>query len=301
MKKMIKSTQELLDVQKVTADGERVTHLWANDCYYAHLSLYHFALPFVQDRTVLDAGSGSGYGADYLARNGAKSVLGVDASEEAVAFSRKYFQRANLAYRVMDLGKLAGGLAPRYDVIFSSNVLEHVPDAFSFFRRAWSLLFPRGVLVLAVPPVIDEVSRKNNLDNPFHLNIWSPRQWHQVLDMFFSDIQCYRHRAKPGIQVDLFRDPAETMITEKDFDFERVSLDELYEPTLTVVFVARAPFPKAEMAAKSKTLTFVDDSFTRAPDQSPPPPGPGLFRRAWRVFRQKGIGYMIRRVISYRR
>lgn len=299
MNRVLRTTQEILDVQKVISDGERVTHLWPNDCYYAHLSIYHFALPYVQNRVVLDAGSGSGYGSHYFAQNGAKYILGVDVSGEAVSFSHKYFQRANLEYKVMDLEKLDGCAPNSYDSIFSSNVLEHVPSALSFFCRAWSLLVPEGMLVLAVPPVIDDISRKNNLENPFHLNIWSPRQWHHVLQMFFSDIECYRHRAKPGIQLDFSRDPAQTTITEKDFDFESVSLEGLYEPTLTVVFVASTRLSKAEMSAKSRAFSFVDGSFTKALVQRSSPPFLSLIKRAWRVLRQKGIAYLIKRAVRF--
>ena len=71
--------------------GERVTHLYPNDCFVAHRSLYHFVVPFIADATVLDAGSGAGYGAAHLADHGARQVLGVDASPKAVAFSRHHF------------------------------------------------------------------------------------------------------------------------------------------------------------------------------------------------------------------
>jgi hypothetical protein len=56
----------------LTNAGERmiVGNLWG---YWAHLSIYRFAVPFAQGKRVLDAGSGSGYGSSYLARHGAKA------------------------------------------------------------------------------------------------------------------------------------------------------------------------------------------------------------------------------------
>ena len=44
-------------------DGERVSPLVNDSCYQAHLSIYEFARPWCQQRVVLDAGSGTGYGA----------------------------------------------------------------------------------------------------------------------------------------------------------------------------------------------------------------------------------------------
>src|SRR5207244_2767236 len=77
-------------VEKITDAGERVTHLFPNDCYVAHLSIYRLVRASVAGAAVLDAGSGAGYGAAYLARHGAREVRGIDASPKAVAFSRQH-------------------------------------------------------------------------------------------------------------------------------------------------------------------------------------------------------------------
>jgi len=282
----------LEDAARVTADGERVTHLWPNDCYYAHLSIYYFALPLVQGATVLDAGSGAGYGAAYLAEHGAQAVEAVDVSAEAVTFSQKYFQRPNLRYQMMSLEELSGFPPESFNVIFSSNVLEHVPNVLNFFQTAHNLLKPGGVLLAAVPPIFDEASKKANVDNLYHLNIWTPRQWHHVLSMFYEEIECYQHRFElPGQTLDFWNQPEQTTIREKDFSFPAVPLEKLYEPTLTAVFIARKPKPHLP----ALTLTFVDESYTRPPSATPPPPPSAstsparLLRRAGEVARQYGF------------
>ena len=48
------------EAQEIAFGGERVTHLYPNDLYYAHLSIYWFASKFVKDKIVLDAGCGDG-------------------------------------------------------------------------------------------------------------------------------------------------------------------------------------------------------------------------------------------------
>jgi hypothetical protein len=55
-------------IDEIMNKGERVTHLYPNDCYYGHLSIYYFALQFCQGGTVLDAGSGAGYGSTLSCR-----------------------------------------------------------------------------------------------------------------------------------------------------------------------------------------------------------------------------------------
>jgi hypothetical protein len=61
-------------VEGIIDDGERVTHLFPNDCYVAHLSIYDFVVPMVAGRNVLDAGGGAGYGAHHVAAHGARLV-----------------------------------------------------------------------------------------------------------------------------------------------------------------------------------------------------------------------------------
>ena len=160
----------------ITANGERVTHLYPNDCYYAHLSIYRFAMQFCRDGIVLDAGCGAGYGAAYLANHGAKFVHGIDISTSAIAFNRFHFRRSNLKYAKMDVQAISNLKLDHFDLIVSSNTLEHIPDVPAFFRKACRLLKPDGILLIAVPPVAGKVEREANLKNPHHLNIWTPRQ-----------------------------------------------------------------------------------------------------------------------------
>jgi 2-polyprenyl-3-methyl-5-hydroxy-6-metoxy-1,4-benzoquinol methylase len=138
--------------------------------------------------SVIDAGSGMGYGSAYLAKNGALNVRGLELSAESVKFSRKHFRLPNLIYERMDLQNIQGIEKHQADVIFSSNVLEHIPDVNSFLRHAWDLLKPDGVLIVAVPPITNDWERFANISIVDHLNIWSPRQWQHVLRQYFDSI-----------------------------------------------------------------------------------------------------------------
>jgi len=126
----------------VTDRGERVTHLNPNSSYYAHLSVYRFAAEYCRDRRVLDVGSGAGYGAHYLAQHGARSVHGVDISAKAVDFSRSHFRAENLRYDCLDAEEIVSLPAQSYDVVFSSNTLEHLAHVSRFLRGACAVLAP---------------------------------------------------------------------------------------------------------------------------------------------------------------
>lgn len=249
-------------IEAVSEGGERVTHLYEDDCYRAHLSIYQFAANLCQGAQVLDAGSGAGYGSAYLASHGAAFVHGVDNGEAAVAFSQDHFQLPNLAFHQADLADLDRlGFAPgSFDVIFSSNALEHVADVAAFLRTASRLLKPGGSAIIAVPPITNDYLRAGNIANPYHLNIWSPRQWDHVLADYFAGREYYLHcLGQSGVIMD-FTQPAPQPVPSEAWKFLPATLAEMSTiPTLTAVFVARSPKP----TPTTTPIQFVDESFTR--------------------------------------
>jgi 2-polyprenyl-3-methyl-5-hydroxy-6-metoxy-1,4-benzoquinol methylase len=262
------------DAQAISDEGERVTHLYPNSSYQAHLSLYMFAAPYATGGDVLDAGAGAGYGSHYLATHGARSVEAIDVSEKAIAFSRKHFVEPNLRYRAMDLEQITGFAPHSFDLIFSSNTLEHVPHVTRFFASAWQLLRPSGVCIVAVPPVYDAGSVAANLANPYHLNIWSPRQWHYALSRYFGAVACIRHHVEVDGRSLNFADAPETrQFQVEEFIFLPSSVEELCAiGALTAVFVASEPRPAAELVetgGSPDTMEMIDDSFTRPPGELP--------------------------------
>jgi SAM-dependent methyltransferase len=254
---------------EIGENGERVSHLRQDHVYFGHLSIYHFARRFCPGAAVLDIGAGAGYGATYLADGGARQVLGIDASERAIAFSRHHFHWPNLEFETMGAEEVST-LVPRvFDLLFSSNTLEHVPDVLDTLRGCWRLLEPDGLLLLAVPPITDDHLLYLNLINPYHLNLWSPRQWYSVLGQFFEEVTPYLHGVgsigkdfrteQQGLAVD-------TGLTVDSFVIEPGSVEDMYNRfTLTAIFLARGPRPESDVPPAGMPLTFVDDSFTRRP------------------------------------
>jgi SAM-dependent methyltransferase len=304
----------LYDPSKINEDGERVSHLHRTHFFYAHLSIYDFAVPFCKDAVVLDAGSGAGYGAAHLADAGAEHVLGIDVSERAVEFSKHHFRRDNLDFRRMSVERVADLLPQRFDVIFSSNTLEHVPDVMGFLRGAWSLLKPEGVLLVAVPPITDDRLLYLNLINDYHVNLWSPRQWSFALGQFFDEVSPYLHGV--GRVGEDFRPEhagTDSALTEKDFAIERGTVDDMYDRfTLTAIFAARGPHPQSSVSSAASLPEFVDDSFTREPGYIPPSlrkklrryfephePPRSLLARAFHVLRSRGVFALGREMAAY--
>jgi SAM-dependent methyltransferase len=252
--------------------GERVSHLRPDAGYLAHLSIYDYALSQCQDARVLDAGSGAGYGAAYLASHGARQVDGVDVSPKAVAFSRHHFRQTNLAFHEMSLEHLDGFPAQHFSFIYTSNTLEHVPNILPFLAAANHLLRPGGTLLAAVPPITDDRLLYLNLINPYHVNIWSPRQWAYALGLFFEDLQPVLHgvvSAGADFKPEHFT-PSSTL-TEKSFVFTPGTVADMYQTfTLTAIFVAKNPRPISQLPDSGAPPRFVDESFTRPVGQIDP-------------------------------
>lgn len=243
----------------ISDGGERVLHLYPNDCYFAHLSIYRFALDLCRGRTVLDAGSGSGYGAAYLARQGARQVTAVEFDDSAVLFSRAHFALPNLQYHQGDISRIGSTLPPsEFDLVFTSNVVEHIQDVGGFLRGSVRCLKPEGTLVFAVPPIVSQERLDDDLRNPHHINHWSPHQWHDALSRHYREVVPYRHSyERSDIALDFANTPAQTRVDENDFLFEAVPLERLYsEHTFTALFVARDPIGATVQSRAHEVIDF---------------------------------------------
>lgn len=253
------------DDQDISDQGERVSHLTPDFNFYSHLSIYDFAVQFSKGAMVLDAGCGAGYGSAFLAERGAKQVYGVDVSRKAVEFCRNHFQKPNLAFEQMDLEDIKGFQAQFFDLIFSSQSLEHVPHAARFIRTARDLLKPTGTFFLCVPTITDDRFLYLNITNKYHVNIWTPRQWKYVISLFFQDIKVVLHGVqKIGRPFSPDHFSGKTLLTEKDFAFKPGSVRDMYKIfSLNAIFLARAPRKDTEIPAPDALIRFVDESFTR--------------------------------------
>jgi 2-polyprenyl-3-methyl-5-hydroxy-6-metoxy-1,4-benzoquinol methylase len=223
--------------------GERVIPTAKNDCFYAHLSIYNFAKELVRHKVVLDAGCGSGYGTYYLATHGAKDVCGIDIGEEAISFARGNYRAQNLKYMQMDCEKIDLN-RQFFDVVFSSNMIEHLDNYRLFLNGVRRVLKRKGIFILATPPLYGSEPLE---DNPFHHTNLQVDEWIDILSGYFNNIETYRHLFKTGKKhkngapyvLDFSNSPEDCNIDEEDFYFERVP-DSLYRnriETITALFL----------------------------------------------------------------
>lgn len=217
--------------------------------FHAHLSLYAFAAEFVRGRRCLEVGCGTGYGTRLLLECGATEVIAIDKDVGCLADLAAAHPALRLQAGDIDLTGLR--VPPRsVDVVFSSNVFEHLAYPDEALAQIGAALVDDGLAIIAVPPILSPGMLAENARNIFHVNNIPPAAWVAKLGRFFETVRRHRHWVRPEKLLptgDIERSAARTT------DFLFSAAGPLDEPTITAIFVAgrprrppRAATPEAE-------------------------------------------------------
>lgn len=146
--------------------GERTVPGVAEENYWfrRHEVVYRRLVDRCRGRDVLEAGCGEGYGADLIA-DVARSVIGLDYDESAVAHVRARYPRVdmrhgNLAELPLDDSSV--------DVVVNFQVIEHLWDQGQFVAECRRVLRPGGLLLMSTPNRITFTPGSDTPVNPFH-------------------------------------------------------------------------------------------------------------------------------------
>ena len=116
-----------------------------------HMARYHFATQFVRDKQVADIACGTGYGTQLLAGAGARSVRGIDLSEEAVKFSREHYDAPNVTFTVASAEQLTPVRDGEFDLVVSFETIEHLPNVEAYLDEMVRILRPGGTFMVSTP------------------------------------------------------------------------------------------------------------------------------------------------------
>jgi SAM-dependent methyltransferase len=173
--------------EKLPFTGERLTPEVSDPLILIeHLHRYAFAQSYCKDKEVLDIASGEGYGT-YLLSKVARNITGVDIDGAAVAYAKKKYTAANLAYIAGSAEKIPVA-DHSMDVVVSFETLEHLDKQEEMMQEIKRVMRPDGVLIISTPEkknYSDETGHKNQ----FHKKELYQHEFESLLKKYFKQVQ----------------------------------------------------------------------------------------------------------------
>ncbi|OLP44891.1 glycosyltransferase [Rhizobium oryziradicis] len=168
--------------------GERYMPSIDGNIYLEHMHRYYLAKGFVQGKEVLDIASGEGFGSAILAQ-AAKSVIGVDISEDAVGHAQAKYGSARLSFRPGSCEAIPLPDAS-VDVVVSFETIEHIEAHEVFLKEIKRVLRPNGSLIISTPEK-EAYTIATGLVNPFHVKELFRREFDTLLSRHFNYVSMH--------------------------------------------------------------------------------------------------------------
>ncbi|MCX7728050.1 MAG: methyltransferase domain-containing protein [Bacteroidia bacterium] len=161
--------------------AERVNHRELSDNYVLQrsISAYVYAAKHVHGQ-VLEIGTGSGYGIDYLAPRSERFVT-IDKFQSNIDFS---------AYKNVSFKQCHVPPIPFddnvFDFVVSFQVIEHIKDDNLFVKEIHRVLKPGGKFLVTTPNILTSLTR-----NPWHIREYKKEELEKLLQQYFKNIDMY--------------------------------------------------------------------------------------------------------------
>jgi SAM-dependent methyltransferase len=200
-----------------------------------HLARYTWAGALAGGKRVLDAGCGTGYGSELLARAGAAEMIGVDLDSDTVAAAEKAAPAVTFA--TADIRELPAGLGD-FDLIVCFEVLEHLDDPETALDRLAQALRPDGVLAVSSP----------NRDvyppgNPYHRHEFTPAELEQALGQRFAHVRLVRQQ--DWLATGLFEDADFTQADGRPIEVAKAVPGKPGRELYSIGLASNGPLPSA--------------------------------------------------------
>ncbi len=177
---------------KMEFTGERVVPGKTPETIYdEHIYRYIFAAGLAKEKTVLDVACGTGYGVDYMAKKGAKRVVGADISAEAANYAWERYGRGRETDFVGADGLKLPFVDDSFDAVVSFETIEHIRQYGKFLAECRRVLKVGGLLVCSTP---NRRIFSPNLPKPintFHVKEFWPDEFHRLLSRYFTGVTFY--------------------------------------------------------------------------------------------------------------
>lgn len=144
--------------------------------YQEHMNRYAFVSNFVKDKTALDVGCGTGYGASYLRRKGARLVVCGDISRDVLEYADAHYSRDGLYFVCLDATSLPFP-SGSFEVIVSVEIIEHLKEYKRYLSECERVLKPGGVFICTTPNRQVCSPHTEKPLNAFHFHEFCPEEF----------------------------------------------------------------------------------------------------------------------------
>lgn len=168
-----------------------------------HAARYLFALPFVENRSVLDIACGTGYGIAMLSEKAAR-VTGVDVDIEAARDAAA--QCCNKSAVLLGDGLQLPFADETFDVLTSFETLEHLENRSRFLSELKRVLTGAGILILSTPNANYTKPLNGKPSNPFHVFEYTPDELRSELERHFRVDRFLGQTLDDSIAIPPFKD-----------------------------------------------------------------------------------------------
>ncbi len=151
-----------------------------------------FAEPLKPGTRVLDVGCGNGFTCGEFLRRGCV-VVGIDLSEQGTALARQNYPEGRFEVIAADQGILSNLVEEPFDIVVSTEVVEHLYAPREWARGCFAALKSGGIFICTTPYhgylknlMISLAGGWDNHANPLwdggHIKLWSRRTLARLLD-----------------------------------------------------------------------------------------------------------------------
>ena len=169
-------------MSSILQTAERSSHLdpSENVIFQRHLIAYKESAKLISG-TVLEIGSGEGYGITELALKSEKYIA-IDKFVPSISQNLKNENNVEfIQMNVPPLNKIADNSV---DFVVSFQVIEHIQNDEKFVEEIFRVLKKDGKMILTTPNILMSLSR-----NPWHFREYNPFEMNEILKTSFTNIE----------------------------------------------------------------------------------------------------------------
>ena len=162
--------------------AERSSHKDSSEnvIFQRHLIAYKEAAKVIRG-TVLEVGSGEGYGIAELSKH-ADHYIAVDKYKTNIA--ENLHKKSKISFHQIDVPPLTNINDASVDFVLTFQVIEHIQNDLDFLKEIYRVMKPGAKLILTTPNKKMSLSR-----NPWHIREYTPKEMSNILERVFSNYE----------------------------------------------------------------------------------------------------------------